>query len=141
MERESRSNAYQWYIKEIPWDNDALCTFSNQDGLYLDQCSAEKLMDLKEELMQYVWLIASKHLTDHQFKVMSLTCQGLTQDEIARELNVNQSSINKVITGARQKCKNGNKKYGGLIHKLQKILKTDQEAQKILFQINELVYQ
>ena len=67
----------------------------------------------------------------------------MTQIEIAKRLNVNQSSITKSING---NCdyRNGKKIYGGAKKKLRRIANSDAEVQNILDKIadiqNEMVY-
>jgi DNA-binding CsgD family transcriptional regulator len=97
----------------------------------------EEILDLKDQLKVAFWRIVDTKLTSRQRKVIHLYAEGLTQTEIAKKLNVNQSSITKCING---NCdyRNGKKIYGGARKKLQKFAEQDSEVQEILSRIAEL---
>jgi transcriptional regulator len=83
------------------------------------------------------WRIIRTKLTPRQCEVIELYAQGLTQTEIAKRLNVNQSSITKSING---NCdyRNGKKIYGGAKKKLRRIAAQDPEIQEILRQMGDI---
>lgn len=135
-----RSQSYQWKIREIPWSSDALIGLSSEHGLFDNQEQSEEFLDLKEELKTHFWRVAKAGLTKRQFDVISLVAQGLTQHEIAKELGVNQSSVAKCLGGAKQKGLYEGKVFGGCIKKMKKLLDQDEEVQKILQLINDLLY-
>lgn len=97
----------------------------------------EDLLDLKEQLVAAFWRIIRTKLTPRQCEVIELYAQGFTQTEIAKKLNVNQSSITKSING---NCdyRNGKKIYGGAKKKLRRIAAQDPEIQSILAQMGEI---
>ena len=57
--------------------------------------------------------------------------------EIAKILNVNQSSITKSLNG-NVDYKNGKKVYGGATKKIKKIIESDDKIKDILSRMNEL---
>jgi DNA-binding CsgD family transcriptional regulator len=97
----------------------------------------EKLLDLRETLHQEFWRLAKENLTERQFQVIELLAKGFTQIEIAKQLNVNQSSITKSVNG---NCdyRNGKKIYGGAKKKLRRLSDQDQKIQEIIAQIAEI---
>ena len=102
-----------------------------------DSDYSEDLLDLKAQLMAAFWRIIKTKLTPRQCEVIELYAQGLTQTEIAKRLNVNQSSITKSING---NCdyRNGKKIYGGAKKKLRRIAASDPEIQSILVQMGDI---
>lgn len=135
--KSTHSASYQYKIREISWNDDFLSSFSNQEGLYgsPEWIHQEELMDLKDELMQHFWRIANNNLTEHQLKILDLSCKGYTQTEMSKKLQVNQSCIAKSIIGAKQV--NG-KTYGGSVKKLRRLMEKDPEVVKILNKIKEI---
>ena len=97
----------------------------------------EELFELKDKLKAAFWRIVDTQLTSRQKEVIHLYAEGLTQTEIAKKLNVNQSSITKSING---NCdyRNGRKVYGGARKKLRKIADKDEEIKEILDRIADL---
>ena len=141
MKRPSRSDHYQAVICEIVcsdvvWDN-----FTNQHSIEYTLNPFkydERYLILKDKLKEEFWLLAKKICTDHQWECLSMYAQGMTQMEIAKALNVNQSSITKAINGNTD-YKNDNKTYGGVIKKLKKAIKNDENIQAILQEMNDLI--
>ena len=69
---------------------------------------------LEDELKEEFWRIADTFLTNRQREVIKHCADGYTQTEIAKLLNVNQSSITKSINGnVDYKNKKGKIIYGG----------------------------
>lgn len=121
-----------------------------------------KLEDLKSELFQEVLKIAqSDEFSKRQREVFEMTfIQNMTQEEIAKKLGINQSTITKTIHGSpakydpsfhskrkRRVSKSNNKNhlnakgiltYGGIEKKLKNLSATNQRIQEILKEIEEL---
>ena len=83
------------------------------------------------------WRIVDTLLTDRQKQVIRLYADGYTQMEIAKQLNVNQSSITKSMHGNVDYSNNG-RIYGGSHKKLKKIIEEDEKIKEILRKISEL---
>lgn len=136
----NRSDSYQFVLLESPCSPDMLTEFSDSQGItgMLNLVAHnEELMDLQEQLMAAFWRIVDTQLTPRQRQVLRLYAQGLTQIEIAKKLNVNQSSITKSING---NCdyRNGRKIYGGAKRKIWRIASKDPEIQEIFIRIVEI---
>ena len=114
-------------------------SFSNDESLYNrlnPYAYDERVVELEDQLKDEFWRIVSQ-LTPRQQEVIKLYASGKTQMEIAKKLNVNQSSITKSING-NVDYKNGKKCYGGAKKKLQKLAESDNKIKDLLNQINEL---
>ena len=98
---------------------------------------SDELLDLRDQLKEEFWRLVDTELTERQREVIHLWAEGYTQTEIAKKLNVNQSSITKSING---NCdyRNGKKVYGGANKKLKKLVSKDEKIQGILARIAEL---
>lgn len=136
----NRSNGYQWVIVESPCSPEMLAECSDAQGvagMMNSNLHNEELLDLQEQLLTEFWRIVKTQLTKRQSQVLELYAQGLTQIEIAKRLNVNQSSITKSING---NCdyRNGRKVYGGARKKLLRIASKDPIIQKIFERIREI---
>lgn len=141
----NRSEAYQHLFAESLCAPEMIVEFSDKQGMraLLNIGSyKEELMDLKEQLVKAFWRIVDTQLTPRQKEVLHLCAQGKTQIEIAKLLNVNQSSITKSIHGNtdyRQVGKGkGKKVYGGAKKKIIRIVETDSEIQEIFRKMAEL---
>lgn len=97
----------------------------------------EELLNLREKLKVRVWEIIEDGLTKRQKEVIKLYVQNKTQNEIAKQLGINQTSVHKVIKGNID-YKNGRKRYGGAIKKITKLCQSDKEIQDILKEILEI---
>lgn len=140
VEKRTRSSSYQHLLVELQCSNDMLEAFSNQDSIYnrLNPWAYdERLVDLEEQLRKELWRVIEASLTSRQKEVIRLAASGMTQMEIAKKLNVNQSSITKSING-NVDYKNGKKSYGGSKRKLLKIIEKDEKIQKLIAEINEI---
>lgn len=138
--RKTRSAAYQQLFHERIVASELLESFAEDDGVYkrLNPFAYnDDIAELEEELKKEFWRIVETELTERQRDVIKLSCQGLTQIEIAKELNVNQSSVTKSIHG--NTCySTGKLSYGGSLKKIKKIVEDDEAIQKILKKINDL---
>ena len=136
----NRSDRYQWVLVEAPCSPSMLTEVADSEGIgaHLNPFGYnEEELDLKEQLRAAFWRIVNTKLTSRQKQVITLYCDGYTQTEIAKKLNVNQSSITKSING---NCdyRNGKKVYGGAKRKLQKIAEQDEEIQNILERMRDI---
>jgi DNA-binding CsgD family transcriptional regulator len=93
-------------------------------------------MDLEEQLKKEFWRVVDTLLTPRQREVIRLYADGYTQMEIAKMLNVNQSSITKSLNG-NVDYKNGKKIYGGARKKIRKIIENDDKIKDILSKMAE----
>lgn len=91
----------------------------------------ESLIELEDQLKKEFWRVVDTLLTPRQREVIRLYADGYTQMEIAKMLNVNQSSITKSLNG-NVDYKNGKKIYGGARKKIRKIIENDDKIKQIL---------
>jgi len=135
----NRSNGYQHLFAEQPYSNEMMAEFSEAQGLVenYNPEDREQLLVLREQLRGEFWRLAKENLTGRQFQVIELLAKGYTQIEIAKQLNVNQSSITKSVNG---NCdyRNGRKIYGGAKKKLRRLADRDPQIQEIITQIAEI---
>ena len=133
-ERKARSDAYQFKFHEIPVEDSILLEQEATTTQY-----DEKKLEYKEQLIERFWTLVDEHLTPKQAKVLKLTAQGLTQMEIAKQMNnkfqISFASMYGTCNYSRG-SKNG-KRYGGSVPKIQKILANDTVIQELLELINE----
>jgi len=119
--------------------NEMMAEFAEREGIMTrnDPELRERYLDAKERLRLAFWRLVDEQLTARQREVMKLYCAGFTQIEIARKLNVNQSSITKSING---NCdyRNGKRIYGGAKKKLRRLADKDPEIQEILKELAEI---
>jgi predicted DNA-binding protein YlxM (UPF0122 family) len=143
---QTRSSKYQWIINELPYDLTEFANiFSNKHSLQgrLNSFQYNEESTLKDQLWDLLYSLMKDNLTEFQFKVISLYLEGMTQLEIAKEVNCNQTSVCKTI--------NGNKMYytvnsgenrivfgGGIVRKLKKLVAKDQRIQTLLNKIKDL---
>jgi DNA-directed RNA polymerase specialized sigma24 family protein len=114
--------------------------FPNEESMYrrLNPFDYNDMIaELEEELKKEFWRVIETCLTDRQKNVIRLYADGYTQMEIAKILNVNQSSITKSIHG-NVDYKKQRKAYGGSRRKLKKIVENDDKIKEILRRISEL---
>jgi len=138
--RKNRSDKYQYVLLETTCSNDMMEAFTNADSISnrLDSFMYnEELLDLEEDLRREFWRIVNELLTDRQKQVIKLYADGYTQMEIAKMLNVNQSSITKSLNG-NVDYKNGKKIYGGARKKIRKIMENDEKIKSILARMQDL---
>ena len=138
--RPNRSSAYQHLMVETSCSSEMLESFSNNDGIYskLNPFKYnEEIVDLEDQLKLEFWRVVEKLLTSRQRDVIRLYADGYTQMEIAKILNVNQSSITKSLNG-NVDYKKGKVIYGGSKKKIRKIIEGDEKIREILNKISEL---
>lgn len=132
--RKNRSDKYQWVLLETVCSNDMMEAFCNEDSISARLNPFEyneDLIELEEQLNKEFWRIVDNLLTERQRQVIRLYADGYTQMEIAKMLNVNQSSITKSLNG-NVDYKNGKKIYGGARKKIRKIVENDEKIKEIL---------
>ena len=114
--------------------------FCNEDSIYnrLNPFAySESLIELEDQLKKEFWRVVDTLLTPRQREVIRLYSDGYTQMEIAKMLNVNQSSITKSLNG-NVDYKNGKKIYGGARKKIRKIVENDEKIKDILKKMQEV---
>jgi len=136
----NRSDRYQYVLVESVCDPETLAEFAESDGITAKINSfnvSEEYFELKDKLKEAFWRIVNTELTERQREVIKLYIEGYTQMEIAKKLNINQSSVTKSING---NCdyKNGRKNYGGAKKKLKRVAESDPEIQAILKRMAEI---
>ena len=132
--RKNRSDSYQHLLLEVARANDMMEAFSNEDSISARLnpfAYSEELIDLEDQLKKEFWRVVDTLLTSRQREVIRLYADGYTQMEIAKMLNVNQSSITKSLNG-NVDYKNGKKVYGGARKKIRKIIENDEKIKEIL---------
>lgn len=138
--RQNRSDHYQWVLLETVCSNDMMEAFCNEDSIYnrLNPFEYnESLIELEEQLKKEFWRVVDTLLTPRQKEVIRLYADGYTQMEIAKMLNVNQSSITKSLNG-NVDYKNGKRIYGGTKKKISKIIQNDEKIKEILLKIRDV---
>lgn len=138
--RKNRSDSYQYLLLETVCSNDMMEAFSNEDSISNRLCPFaydESVLELEDQLKVEFWRIVDNLLTPRQREVIRLYAEGYTQMEIAKMLNVNQSSITKSLNG-NVDYKNGKRVYGGARKKIKKIIQNDEKIIEILKKISEL---
>jgi DNA-binding CsgD family transcriptional regulator len=140
--RNPRSSAYQFLLNEISVAPDLLDSFSSQDNLYKRLSPfeySETILDLEEQLRKEFWRIIEENLNEKQQKLVKLIAQGLTQQEVAKILGINQSSASKNLTGSKEVLPDGTvKMYGGISRKLRAAMEKDQAIKDLLAKISDL---
>src|SRR5271169_1563658 len=138
--RKNRSDKYQYVLLETVCSNDMMEAFCNEDSISARLNPFEYnevLMELEEQLKKEFWRVVDTLLTPRQREVIRLYADGYTQMEIAKMLNVNQSSITKSLNG-NVDYKNHRKVYGGAKKKINKIIENDDKIKEILRQMSEI---
>lgn len=139
----NRSDRYQWVLVESPCSPEMLTEVADSEGIgaQLNPYGYnEEELELKDQLKAAFWRIVNTKLTTRQKEVITLYCDGYTQTEIAKMLNVNQSSITKSINGNCDYRNDKKKIYGGAKRKIQKISEQDEEIQLILNKLKEVQF-
>lgn len=146
-DRQTRSGKYQYLLLEVTCSHDVLGRFDNSQSIsgHLDPFHYdEKYFDLEDRLKIRTRELMDGYLTTNQMEIIHLMYEGHTQQEVAKILGRNQSSINKSLNGNQSynvgKNKNINKVYGGSVNKLKRIFMEDAEIISILEEMRECVY-
>ena len=135
----NRSDKYQHVLVESPYAPDVLTKYADAEAMYTKREPElkEELLDLQDQLKKEYWRLVDTKLTERQSQVLHLYAENKTQIEIAKILNVNQSSITKSMNG---NCdyRNGKKIYGGANKKLKRLASKDPKICAILKRIAEI---
>jgi DNA-binding CsgD family transcriptional regulator len=141
-DRTTRSAAYQVLYNELAIGLEVMETFSNEESLHkrLNPFDYnEDILLLEEELRLAFWELVERSLTDRQKQILKGLAAGKTQQEIAKSIGINQSSITKSINGNcnyNEISPNGKPTiYGGSRSKIRKLIDEDPKIQDILKQI------
>lgn len=138
LERKAvRSDKYQYILVEVLFSSEAWNLFSEaqEKCLPLSDEKREVLLDWDRELKRELHVMIDECLTTRQREVLLLYADGYTQQEIARLLDVNQSSITKSLNGNTD-YNNGKKVYGGMKKKFIKIVKRNFAIRPIMKKIH-----
>lgn len=128
------SNAYQFLFFEIPMDYEILCNFNNSNALY--DSSQEQIIELREQLLRRVLILAPQILTNKQHEVFKMYfMEGLTTTAIAKQLKLNQSTVQQRLYGFKQDKQDKR----GAIPQLRKALHKDSEISELLSKITEVM--
>lgn len=142
----TRSSLYQNLLLEISTNPMVLNDLSLAQGMTYrirPDVYDERYLDLRDKLKVRMWELI-KELTERQQQVIRLSVEGFTQNEIAKKLGINQTSVHKVLRGNidyKSKNKDNSEKhvrYGGAFKKLIKLCAADPEIQEILNEMWEL---
>lgn len=142
-QRISRVKSYQYKFREGVYDLfqwKTIETLQNYDAVqnYLKSTEALNseeayIMDLEHQLELEFWSIIMTKATPQQIKVAQLYLSGMTQTEIATEMGIHQTSVQKHLKGSFDY------KYhtyvGGLRQKLIKNIKASRKIQQLMKQI------
>lgn len=136
-EHSNASDKYQYLYNEINGFKDHVFNaFSNEFSLYQDSFSEEQY-ELKEQLKERIWQLAKENCSERQYQILILLYkEEKTQEEAAKVLKLNQSSIAKSLHGSTF-FQDKLIRYGGSIKKLQKLAMEDEKIQNILLQLND----
>jgi predicted DNA-binding protein YlxM (UPF0122 family) len=136
----SHSSIYQNLLIEVPVCPFIMSDLSLAQGItYRMQPDSynELYWQYKEQLKNRLFELVEENLTDRQKQVIKLWMDGFTQNEIAKKLGINQTSVHKVICGNID-YKNEKRRYGGALKKLKKICEVDLEIQRLLRKLVDL---
>ena len=136
-----KSKLYQHKIVEISFDQSKINNFPNERGishLLTENETDDEILELREKLLEQLYdVVHGDFLTEHQRKILLMRLMGKTQNEIAQHLGITQSAVHKAMHGNID-YKNDKKRYGGIIKKLKKICKTNDNIQGILEKISDV---
>jgi predicted transcriptional regulator len=139
--RRNRSDKYRYILLETACSNDMMESFCNEESIYNRLTGGfiydERMLELEDRLKKEFWRVVDTLLTCRRREVIRLYADGYTRMEIAKMLNVNQSSITKSLNG-NVDYKNGKKIYGGARKKIKKIIELDDTIKGILQEMSEL---
>ena len=140
--RSPRSSSYQPLFNEISLAPDLLDSFHSTDNIYKrlnPHAYSEAILDLEEQLRKEFWRIIRENLNEKQQKLLTLMADGMTQQEVAKILGINQSSCSKAISGSVEKLEDGTvKMYGGISRKLRIAMENDKVIKDLLAKISDL---
>jgi len=130
-DRSKRSYRYQWKFKEVPLDTADLDRFTSSSAEDMKETEESKV--IKEEIVQVLFTIADKILTDRQKEIFRLRfIDNLRQKEIADRLDITQGAVSLALNGIPNYTYK--KKHGGILPKIRKYCMNskNEDAQKVL---------
>lgn len=136
----NKSDRYQAALVESAYSPDVITKYAEADMVETMDHHYElrdELDELWDELKKEYWRLVDTELTQRQAQVLHLYAKEKTQTEIAKILNVNQSSVTKSMNGNCDYRK-GKRVYGGANKKLRKLAANDEKIQKILSRMKEI---
>jgi DNA-binding CsgD family transcriptional regulator len=135
--RPNRSDRYQPLFHEIMYSHDMMSGFSNSNSISSRLCPYqydERLLDLQDQLRKEFWRVVDEALNDKQSQMIKMIGMGATQMEVAKAMEVNQSSVNKNLHGGVSKSNAS----GGIQGKLKEACFSDPKIRDILKRIDEI---
>lgn len=137
----NNSKLYQYKIVEISFEHNKLDNFPEERGINFilaENEANEKIDKLKTDLIDEIYdIISGDYLTNHQKKILMMRLMGKTQNEIAEHLGITQSAVHKAMHGNID-YKNDRKRYGGIVKKLKKICKNNDNVRLMLNEIETI---
>ena len=145
-ERKSRSDSYQWVINETPVDFQSIeSAVGNSRSIYtcshlhpFNIVTNQQFLELNDSAIARIFQLAKQSFTKRQYEIFDLYLQGKTQMEIAKILDVNQSSITKGLMGNVDYNHKG-KRYGGMAKRLANLIVRDNVLRNILKEMKILM--
>lgn len=128
------SDKYQHLYHEVNLLDDTYIRYYESD--FKNQDINDKLKDLKEQLLSTLLDLAKNEFTERQFGILEMYLKGFSQNDMAKAIGVNQSSITKSIYGNKS-YQYETKQYGGFMKKLS-AFKDNPQIKSILEEINKL---
>lgn len=132
----SRSDHYQYLLKETSVSTEFLQTFTNDHSLY-SEVESDAIFLIREQLKVEFWNLVEEICTPLQKKVLTGYADGYTQHEMAKMFKMTQGSINKCLNG-NVDYKISKKSYGGVKKKLRKAINLRPIFQELFNKITEL---
>lgn len=127
----SRYTAVQYLYKEVGIDPEFLNSFHNEDSIYLKK--PDRIARATDLLIKRMNQLATKYFTDNQLIIWSMFKSGqYTQVDIAKELDLCQPTIYKILFGNDVYINGKPKKHGGCVTKLKKLSDKDWVSQFLL---------
>jgi predicted DNA-binding protein YlxM (UPF0122 family) len=131
MRTDKRSDSYQYRFLEMSFDPHII-----DNNFVFNEGVTERTKIIQDKLLEKLKELALEHLTDYQYKILyKRYFEHKTQQEIADEMDINQSSVNKCLNGGYY-IKGSYVKYGGLIKKLKLICLENKEIKGLLDLLN-----
>jgi hypothetical protein len=129
----AKSDPTQYLHREVVVDSQVLEAIigAAEDETELDKC----IRIAYDELCDYVLTNAPLMMTDRQRSVWELTLKGKTQNEMAEQLGVVQTSIHKALYGnttyGDPNSSTYGRRYGGIPTKIRKWIQEDDTARQL----------
>lgn len=133
---------FQHQFREILIDPTSFCKYLQDNSIHANSLEASTLLQEFEDAKMFlinrlIFLIEQKLTVRQQQIIKGLFLQQKTQIEVSNIFSICQTTVHKVLKGNID-YKNGAKRYGGAIKKLQKICLVDPDIIYALDKINYL---